>query len=157
MVFMLQQIMELTGLLRVFRIHQSYVWKGPWAEIFLQVLEIVVYIAQQTMVPAGTFVGLLNKNILSLLSDDSQTIFVGTESGGVYRSVDNGITWSFLGLPNTTITSLSRFGTDIIAGTNSGIYKSPDNGTNWFYVGLNESKYSGYPHNFGQWYLSSDK
>ena len=42
-----------------------------------------------------------------------------------------------LGLPNTSIISLSRFGADIIASTNSGIYKSPDNGTTWVYVGLN--------------------
>lgn len=61
------------------------------------------------------------------------TVYAGTERG-VYLSTDGGTSWSFSGLHDQKVLSLS-FGndnTEVFAGTeNSGIYFSLDSGSNW--------------------------
>ncbi len=57
------------------------------------------------------------------------TVYAGLEGGGVYRSVNGGITWSAFntGFPNpltTNVRALLTSGTDVWAGTDSGVWKS---------------------------------
>jgi photosystem II stability/assembly factor-like uncharacterized protein len=54
--------------------------------------------------------------------------------GGVFRSSDNGLTWTPVntGLTNTQVRSLTVSGTDLLAGTTyNGIYVSTVSGTSW--------------------------
>jgi hypothetical protein len=65
-------------------------------------------------------------------ASNGSSIFAGT-SGGVYRSTDNGSTWTFTsnGLTTLNITSLFQTGGKIYAGTSSGGFVSSDNGGTW--------------------------
>jgi len=61
-------------------------------------------------------------------------IFIGTNQGGVYRSTDNGASWSQInsGLTNTDVTALKFSGSNLFAGTSfGGIFRSTNNGANW--------------------------
>ena len=61
-------------------------------------------------------------------------IFAGTSSGGVFRSTNNGTSWTEVnsGLTNTSIQALTVLGTNLFAGTyNGGVFLSTNNGTNW--------------------------
>ncbi len=64
-------------------------------------------------------------------------IFIGTSLGGVYRSTDNGSSWSQVnsGLTNTDVTALKFSGSNLFAGTSfGGIFRSTDYGSNWVEV-----------------------
>jgi hypothetical protein len=54
-------------------------------------------------------------------------------SEGVYRSTDNGTSWtvSSTGLTSTSVTALAFSGPNLFAGTDSGYFVSTDNGSNW--------------------------
>ncbi len=55
------------------------------------------------------------------------TIFAGTQGGGVFRSTDNGTSWQQInrGLANTTVYSLAVSGSTLFAGTfGGGVYKA---------------------------------
>ena len=62
-------------------------------------------------------------------------IFAGTQGGGVFRSLDNGLTWQYAsdGLTGRWIESLvaSDGGILIAATMHKGVFRSKDNGTNW--------------------------
>jgi uncharacterized protein (TIGR03437 family) len=67
-----------------------------------------------------------------------EIIIAGTFGSGIYRSVDNGATWSAAnsGLPNIFnaryVNSMTATGGAIFVGTNgAGIYRSLDNGVTW--------------------------
>jgi len=69
-----------------------------------------------------------------VVKESTGDIFVGGEATGVYRSPDNGGSWSpdTSGLRNRTVFSLAIAGDEILAGTSSGIYRSSDRGSsNW--------------------------
>ncbi|MEX2055284.1 MAG: sialidase family protein, partial [Candidatus Andersenbacteria bacterium] len=65
-------------------------------------------------------------------------LFVGTNGGGVFRSSDNGTSWTAV---NTTFSSVFAFavsGTNLFAGTTNGrVILSSNNGTNWTEVNTN--------------------
>jgi photosystem II stability/assembly factor-like uncharacterized protein len=60
-------------------------------------------------------------------------IFAGTDTGGMFRSLDNGEHWIQIntGLAGRNISSLVVRGTTLFAGTDNGIFRSTDNGTSW--------------------------
>jgi hypothetical protein len=79
------------------------------------------------------------------LASNSNYIFAGMYAGqgipnspnaGVYRSSDNGQTWSQIvnGLSNRDVFSLLVKGNYIFAGTNGGLFRSSDNGNSWTLV-----------------------
>jgi subtilisin-like proprotein convertase family protein len=74
-----------------------------------------------------------------------QNIYAGTYYRGIYRSIDDGVTWqqTNTGLSDTTVNSLIYFNNTFFAGVGtgnvvnqSGMFKSPD-GVTWSAVNLN--------------------
>lgn len=61
------------------------------------------------------------------------TLFAGTTPNGVYKSSNNGKTWSASnnGIVDKSVFSLIANGNYLFAGTDSGVFRSPDNGTTW--------------------------
>jgi photosystem II stability/assembly factor-like uncharacterized protein len=73
--------------------------------------------------------------ITSLLSS-GPNLYAGTrKGGGVYMSMDSGVTWKKSGKnfpANADVQCLAALGANIFAGTvKNGVILSPDNGTNW--------------------------
>ena len=59
-------------------------------------------------------------------------IFVAAYTQGVYRSTDNGATWSLIGFQNNWLKVLEINSNGVIfAGTDVGLFRSSDNGNNW--------------------------
>jgi photosystem II stability/assembly factor-like uncharacterized protein len=61
-------------------------------------------------------------------------LFAGTTGGGIFRSTDNGASWSVMGLIDTTVLSFaaSPNGGEIFAGTNGqGVYRAGADGGSW--------------------------
>ena len=76
--------------------------------------------------------GLIN-NSVSLLASNGTNIFAGTFLGGVFRSINNGASWtetSYL----SNVTSLTFNDTIIYAGTGGGVLKSANYGNSWTFV-----------------------
>ncbi len=97
--------------------------------------------------PAGTGIAGVN-----CLASKDNSLFAGLFYKGMYRSNDNGTTWTALtnGFPtDSNVTSVLVFGAAVIAGTNTGIYISYDNGNSW----LNYT--SGLPTNFPAYSLAA--
>ncbi|MFM8848804.1 MAG: IPT/TIG domain-containing protein, partial [Cytophagales bacterium] len=70
--------------------------------------------------------------VINALLIDGGNLYAGT-SGGVFRSIDYGLTWEVMnsGLTNLTVYSLAMSGSTLYAGTQSGVFRSVDNGANW--------------------------
>ena len=87
---------------------------------------------------------------------DPNVIYVGSATGGVWKSVDRGLTWKpiFDDQPASSIGSVSVFqaAPDIVwvgtgegnprnsAGVGNGVYKSMDGGETWTHLGLEQSE-----------------
>jgi len=81
--------------------------------------------------------GLLNKYVLALIIKDN-ILFAGTDyNGGLFKSTDNGTSWSPSGLTNRKVTSFTIMDNILFAHTYVfGLFRSTDNGTTWIYSGL---------------------
>lgn len=74
----------------------------------------------------------LNRGVYSL-AIDSTDIYCGTQSFGVYKSTDNGVSWIVTSLNSYDIFSLLVNGGKIFAGTGiSGVKCSTDKGISWY-------------------------
>ncbi len=73
-----------------------------------------------------------NKSIISLTALNG-SIFAGTSQDGIYRSADDGATWTQVnnGLTNLDVYGLAVNGNTIYAGAGQGVFKSTDNGDTW--------------------------
>ena len=74
------------------------------------------------------------------LAVNGNSIFAGTERGGVFLSINNGASWAAVdsGLPSYIgVWSLAVSGSNIFAGTQgmAGVYLSTNNGTSWTAAG----------------------
>jgi len=77
--------------------------------------------------------GLGGGSVRSLLVSGTR-LFVGTESGGVFLSTNNGASWTAVNarLTNTDVRALVVSGSNLFAGTfGGGIFLSTDNGGGW--------------------------
>ena len=101
--------------------------------LFLIVLFLTGYIKaqgeddfwKQTNGPYGAFA-------LSLTCDQIGMIYVGTMMQGLYKSTDDGFSWSGIGLSGKTINTVLAYTNNIIfAGTDDGLYQTSDGGNNW--------------------------
>ena len=64
-------------------------------------------------------------------ASNGTNLFAGT-AHGVYRSIDNGVTWASVGLNQVEVVALAFIGQNVVAGSQSGeIYNSTDEGSNW--------------------------
>jgi photosystem II stability/assembly factor-like uncharacterized protein len=71
------------------------------------------------------------------LAASGSDVFAGTYLFGLYRSQDDGQTWTRTSLQSETITSIITIGPSVFAGTyGSGLYRSTDNGETWTQTGL---------------------
>lgn len=78
------------------------------------------------------------KSVYSIYASGS-LILAGTENQGVYKSTDNGSSWtqSNTGLTNLVINTLAAQGTKVFAGTQgAGLFYSTDSGSNWSQTSL---------------------
>lgn len=78
--------------------------------------------------------GVLPMDIDAKLHSVGTTLFLTTTLNGVYRSTDNGQTWTqaISGLPqNPTIRALLALSNRILVGTNNGVYVSTNAGQSW--------------------------
>jgi len=63
---------------------------------------------------------------------NGSNLFAGTD-GGVFRSTNNGTSWTAVntGLTDTYVLSLAVSGSNLFAGTDGGVFRSTNNGTSW--------------------------
>lgn len=73
---------------------------------------------------------------VSVFAVDSYMVFAGTSNDGVFRSTDDGSTWTQMnqGLTDLRIMSLATVGNNVLAGTDQGIFVSSNEGRNWTHV-----------------------
>ncbi|HET7152192.1 MAG TPA: T9SS type A sorting domain-containing protein, partial [Candidatus Kapabacteria bacterium] len=81
------------------------------------------------------YILLSNKvNVDALVTNRNGDVFAGTgdADSGIYRSLDNGLTWQVVGLKGIKINTLAiNFNQHIYAGTYNGVFRSTDNGDTW--------------------------
>ncbi len=76
----------------------------------------------------------LNKNVnIWVIVANRDTLLIGTDSYGIYRSTNNGDNWNQVnkGLKSLNVERLKIDGNNILAGTSDGVYISTDYGDNW--------------------------
>jgi hypothetical protein len=69
------------------------------------------------------------------LAVSGTNLFAGTNGEGVFRSTDNGNSWTVSGLTNRSVYALAVLDNNLFAGTLDGVFLSTDNGTSWTRVG----------------------
>lgn len=73
----------------------------------------------------------LNSEPVQSLACGSNACFAGTNKG-VYRSLDEGLTWRLMHKTSGNVTALAAFSLQVMAGTNDGkIFTSQNNGSTW--------------------------
>jgi hypothetical protein len=71
-------------------------------------------------------------------------LFVGTSGDGIFRSSNNGTSWTAInsGLTNLYVNAFTVSGTNLFAGTEgNGVYRSTNNGTSWSVTGTLSTPY----------------
>ena len=93
----------------------------------------------------STSSGLVQATISDIALNQENEIFITTLGYGIYKSIDNGLTWiTKMGAGwDFSCLKISRDGKIYAATQGNWLYESDDNGDNWFLVngGLNDSKY----------------
>ena len=106
------------------------------------ILFLVLLVAVNTNNAQWKKTGEIPYGKIRCLTFKDTSIFAGTYGGGIYRSIDNGLTWDSVnaGLKNKYIKSLTVNGQNLFAGSDGGgVFKSINNGAKW------DSVNSGHP------------
>ncbi|MCI0474073.1 MAG: T9SS type A sorting domain-containing protein [Ignavibacteria bacterium] len=98
--------------------------------IFLILLAAVRAEAQWVQVSSG----LGNDTVIFALGANNMTLFAGTYYGGIYKSTNNGTSWTFSGAPDQFVHSLLASGINTYAGTEFGVYLSTNYGNSWVQI-----------------------
>jgi len=69
------------------------------------------------------------------LAFSDTTLFSGNVGGNIFRSTDNGASWTAV-FSGIYVDALATSDTNIFAGTGGGVYRSTNNGTTWTVSGL---------------------
>ena len=76
-----------------------------------------------------------DKNFISNLSSSKSSVFLGVNAEDVYRSSNNGSSWTKIdsGLVHVNLKAFAQIGNTLFAGTDGsmGVYKSTDDGITW--------------------------
>jgi len=77
--------------------------------------------------------GMIENFIRVLVIDQDQSILAGTFDGGVFRSVDGGLTWRSISraLPNDSIRGIVLSDHGLVVATGHGIFRTVDKGKQW--------------------------
>lgn len=80
--------------------------------------------------------GIVAGGIVRVFASNGTVLYAGVLGVGVYKSTDNGDTWTLVGkalsgLSNLSVISLYASGTLVFAGTTDGVYASADSGVTW--------------------------
>lgn len=80
--------------------------------------------------------GMIENFIRVLAIDQDQSILAGTFDGGVFRSVDGGLTWRPISraLPNDSIRGIVFSDQGVVVATGNGIFRTVDKGKQWIPV-----------------------
>lgn len=75
----------------------------------------------------------LTNELITSIAAFGPYIFAGTESNGIFKSSDEGLSWEKCGLDEKSVFDIATIGTKIFACTvlSGGIYVSTDYGSNW--------------------------
>ena len=98
---------------------------------------VIISILLGTNIAHSQWVGtnLSQSSIVSCIATLGSTIVIGTQGSGVFRSTNNGTSWTAAntGLPaNANVNALAVSGTNVFAGTgNNGVFVSRDSGSTW--------------------------
>jgi photosystem II stability/assembly factor-like uncharacterized protein len=83
--------------------------------------------------------GLIDTSVTSIITVGS-TLFAGTYGDGIFRSTNDGASWtpvdSGLGTANSYVTALGSSASNIYAGFDNGVFLSTDYGNSWKSVGF---------------------
>ncbi|MDA1008835.1 MAG: hypothetical protein O2800_07550 [Planctomycetota bacterium] len=99
-----------------------------------------------------TAAGLAGTDVRCITAIDS-TLFVGTNSLGIYKSTNWGVTWTAInnGLTSTTFRAIEAKGETLFAGgqVGTGVFRSTDLGASWTLLGggLTSGSYRGFASN----------
>jgi len=116
-----------TGFIWTIAVNEAgYIYAGTEQGIFMSIDNGATFVLS----------GLQGKDVRSIAIDSHGNLYAGAWSHGIFKSEDNGATWSEVnnGLTNLSINSLVVNSKDEIfaAAFGAGIFKSSDLGTNWF-------------------------
>jgi len=95
------------------------------AALFFCMLQTASAQWQKTAGPPG-----MNVNVFY---QRGNALFTGTSPKGVFKSTNNGVTWTAAnnGIEDKNVFSLIADNNYLFAGTDSGVFRSPDNGVTW--------------------------
>ena len=71
--------------------------------------------------------------VLNLLSSNN-VLFACTESSGIFKTTDNGLSWTSLEIGSTDVNCILDVNNYLICGTGRGVYYSSNSGNNWVYL-----------------------
>lgn len=76
--------------------------------------------------------GMTDPKIISM-TKSGNSVFAGSESGGIYLSTDKGIIWSPVnnGLTSNEIHTICSSSGKVYSGSNTGVFMTSNNGTSW--------------------------